>query len=240
MSVRQNISGSMISLVVVFTLFACAKPKPEPVMPLLPAVTKNVPAATVVKDAYKYECEPALCFETQQFLAAEHSIAAPLPERAIKFDLQQLQPASEYARKEDSINSINSTNSIKSINSALTVFFDVNTSAMNESETRKLRHFIRKLPSAAEVEISGYTCRLGPDAYNQKLARDRAAAVAWIINKHGIRVRSATGMPGCCFISDTEPAKNRRAEIRVYFPVDTANDLKGGDQNKHDSETFLN
>ena len=224
--IRQNISGSIISLVVAFTLSACAKPKPEPVMPPLPAVTKDVPATTVIKNVYEYAYEPALCTETEQFLASQHQVAPPLPEKAIKLDIQQLRPASKFAQKGESINSINL---IKSQNNTLTVFFDLNTSALDKSETAKLRHFIKKLPLRAEVEITGYTCRKGPDAYNRKLAQNRAAVVARYFNKHGVRVRSATGMPGCCFISDTNPAKNRRAEIRGFFPEGTAKDLKGGD-----------
>jgi outer membrane protein OmpA-like peptidoglycan-associated protein len=206
MKAGQNNIRLFVCSIMALTMIGCTKPKPEPIVPPLPEVTKKYFPAKVVKDHYLYKLDPALCQETEQFMVMENQAPLPVPEKAIQFNIQKFRPSSSDASK---------AQGIKSINNALTVFFDVNASAIDVREAKKLDRFIKQLPPAAEVKITGYTCRLGSAEYNQKLARDRATAISRFLTKQGVHVQSVTGKAGCCYISDKDPTKNRRAEILI-------------------------
>ena len=211
MKAGKIIFQSIFCLIISCAIFACTKQVPAPIVPPLPEVTKTIPPAKVIKDHYIYELKPALCADTQQFLASEAPVSIPAPEKAINFNLQGFFPSSS----EPKLKPANFRKSPDLINNALTVFFGLNSSVINAREAVKLNQFIKKLPRGAEAAITGYTCRLGSAEYNQKLALDRAAAVSSYLTKNGVRVQSAIGTAGCCYISDTDPSKNRRAEIQV-------------------------
>jgi len=215
MKARQNILRLAVCLILTLTLTACARPKSEPVVPPLPEVTKELSKAKIVKDHYLYALDPALCKETEQFLVKEDQIALPVPEKAIKFNLQKLHPSAS------SVSKVKPAPESSAPANALTVFFDVNSSVIEIHEKQKLDQFIKKLPPGAEVKITGYTCRLGSAKYNQKLALDRAKSIAFFLSKKGIHAQSVTGNSGCCYISETDPAKNRRAEILVLPAKET-------------------
>jgi outer membrane protein OmpA-like peptidoglycan-associated protein len=133
----------------------------------------------------------------------------PKPEKAIKFRKDQFRPRPYAISTSDP--AVTPSDPVH----ALTVYFDLDSSVIKAGEAEKLLRFIKHVPKTSEIRITGYTCPLGTDAYNQKLAMERAQAVARVFKNHGLQVRSITGRSGCCFISPTDPSKNRRAEVQV-------------------------
>jgi len=65
---------------------------------------------------------------------------------------------------------------------------------------------------AYPVQVKGYTCDIGGKKFNDRLAMDRARAVAGIIEKNGITPVAVSGECKCCYVSE-DKALNRRVEI---------------------------
>ena len=83
----------------------------------------------------------------------------------------------------------------------------------------------RLVELAAQIEgrvlVTGYTDDIGPKAYNDWLARERAVAVARVLAEAGIdpgRIE-VRGEGKCCYVATNETregrARNRRAELRL-------------------------
>ncbi len=213
----------IILVIAACTIAACARPKPEPAKAPLPEITKEIPKSCILKDQYSYVFDPALCQKTDQFLAMSDPIALPKPEKAIKLLKDQFLPKPVSGSTSDP--AVNPSDPVH----ALTVYFDLDSSVIKAGEAEKLLRFIKHVPKTSEIRITGYTCPLGTDAYNQKLAMARAQAVARIFKKHGLQVRSVIGRSGCCFISHTDPSQNRRAEVQVYRTGSSTKHMRGGE-----------
>jgi outer membrane protein OmpA-like peptidoglycan-associated protein len=152
--------------------------------------------------------------DTQQFLITDTPPSIPVPEKALKINLKMFTPRAIQAEADF-------TGTHTEVINTLSVFFPKSSSILDAQEIQKLTQFIKRLKkhSFGPVSVTGYTCRLGSGEYNQKLALKRAVTVANAIKKQGIRIGSVTGKAGCCYISDTDPAQNRRVEITVLPPV---------------------
>jgi outer membrane protein OmpA-like peptidoglycan-associated protein len=66
--------------------------------------------------------------------------------------------------------------------------------------------------SSQAPAVKGFTCKIGTKEHNDKLAINRAHAVAAELQSLGVRVEEVTGEGKCCYQSD-ELEKNRRVEI---------------------------
>lgn len=68
--------------------------------------------------------------------------------------------------------------------------------------------------------VIGYTDDIGPDRYNQLLARKRADSVAKALRDLGIDSVRIEAKGKCCYVADNETpqgrAQNRRAEIHIF------------------------
>lgn len=68
--------------------------------------------------------------------------------------------------------------------------------------------------------VIGYTDDIGPDRYNQILARKRADSVARALRDLGIDSVRIEAKGKCCYVADNETpqgrAQNRRAEIHIF------------------------
>jgi len=223
MKSRLPILCFLILVIAVCAISACARPKPEAAINPLPGIKKECPKSSVLKDHYSYVFDPALCKETQQFLAGEDPNALPVPERSLRFNPDQLRPL-PY-----SVSAGKPAGKTSNPGKLLTVYFDLDSSVIKAGEAEKLLRFIEHVPKTSEIRITGYTCPLGTDAYNQKLAKERALVVARVFKKHNVQVRSVTGRSGCCFISHTDPSQNRRAEVQVYRTGSRTKHMRGGE-----------
>ena len=93
-----------------------------------------------------------------------------------------------------------------------TVLFDLDSAVIKEQEKTKIRDSIDVLKEAQSVTVKGFTCDLGSKEHNDRLALERAKAVAAFLEDHGIRPKEVTGEGKCCYVSE-DKSKNRRAEI---------------------------
>lgn len=180
---------------------ACASPK-KTITATLRDITLSPPPAMIIKDNYNFVFETAQCMDTQQFLITNTLFPIPVPEKALKINLQMFTPRAIQAEADFTGTH---TETIK----ALSVFFTKSSSILDAQEIQKLTQFIKKLKKHSAgpvVNVTGYTCRLGSLAFNKKLALNRAITVADELKKQGVRVGSVTGKAGCCYISDTDPA----------------------------------
>ncbi|RME81010.1 MAG: OmpA family protein [Caldilineae bacterium] len=102
------------------------------------------------------------------------------------------------------------------------VQFAFASAAITPDEKRDLARAAKDIPSGASITVKGYTCRIGPKAYNDRLARARADAVAHLLDRLGIAPYASIRIEGhgkCCYVADNDTkegrARNRRAEIYI-------------------------
>jgi len=94
-----------------------------------------------------------------------------------------------------------------------TLFFDFDSSLLKKSEFEKLKNII--VPDA-RYDITGYTCSIGDEDYNYRLALRRAQSVYQAFLKLGLDAArmNVTGKGKCCYAdSDRENGRNRRVEV---------------------------
>jgi outer membrane protein OmpA-like peptidoglycan-associated protein len=73
---------------------------------------------------------------------------------------------------------------------------------------------LKEDPHVSGVRVKGFTCDLGPKAYNDRLAMRRAVTVAAILGKAGVKIDEVTGEGKCCYLPGGRSI-SRRAEILV-------------------------
>ncbi|HDH91393.1 MAG TPA: OmpA family protein [Candidatus Aenigmarchaeota archaeon] len=95
-----------------------------------------------------------------------------------------------------------------------TVFFDFDSAKLKEKEKEKLLKFANNAKGKT-VDVSGYTCWIGPEWHNKKLSERRAKAVASFLSSHGVKIGTVKGYGECCFIDKKVAARNRRSEVVV-------------------------
>ncbi len=96
---------------------------------------------------------------------------------------------------------------------ACIIYFESGSNMLIDSEEKKLYRLLNILNRKQAVNIAGYTSQAGGFEINNRLAWQRAKNVADWFRSHSIKVGQVIGKPKCCYVSDLEPAKNRRVEI---------------------------
>jgi len=201
-----------------FFMSACAAPVKTAVVPLRDIIILPAPAI-IIKDHHTFAGETAPYAETMQFLITTKPCPLPLLEKALQFDPRMISSRAIQPKA-------NMTERSPEDIQPLSVFFQKNSSTLDDQEMKKLNQFIKTLKQDStgplnvngSVNVTGYTCQLGTAAYNQKLAALRAINVADVLKRQGVTVATVTGKPGY-FISHTNPAKNRRVEITAVPKV---------------------
>jgi len=98
----------------------------------------------------------------------------------------------------------------------VTLYFDLDSFEIRESELAKLKELVSSIPGGMEtrLEIHGYTCDMGTKEYNDVLAKRRAEAVYRAFVGLGIPEKdiSYDGKGKCCYRSGVK-ALNRRVEV---------------------------
>jgi outer membrane protein OmpA-like peptidoglycan-associated protein len=215
MKSKQSIYKSILACSLAFIMASCAGvPKIED--PFREFNT-GIPPAMILKNHYTFSYETAQCGDTQQFLVTDRPFSIIPPDKSLKLDFEAFtSPVSE-----------------PDPDKSFSVFFSVGASTIDENESQKISQFIEELKQdqAGPVDVTGYTCWLGSDVYNQKLAEKRAQAIADILKKQNIRIGFVTGKSGCCYTSDTNPAQNRRVDIMVSHETEIpiTENPEGGD-----------
>lgn len=104
---------------------------------------------------------------------------------------------------------------------AAIVRFRLNESNLDKLDKYKLTRVakeIKSLEPLPKVSAMGYTCDLGPEKYNDKLATRRAKAVASFLARLGINVSTVTGKGKCCYetLDPKKRGQNRRAAVLIW------------------------
>ena len=101
------------------------------------------------------------------------------------------------------------------------VQFAFGSAEISREQARELERAAEEIPPGSRITVEGYTCIIGPKAYNDRLALERASAVAQALSRLGVP-REAIRIEGhgkCCYVDDNDTkegrARNRRAEIHV-------------------------
>lgn len=76
---------------------------------------------------------------------------------------------------------------------SMTVYFAKNSAEL----TDKAINILDAMDINVPVSVTGYTCPLGPAAFNRRLAQKRAFAVANYLRGRGLTVTSVKGKGGC-------------------------------------------
>lgn len=92
---------------------------------------------------------------------------------------------------------------------ALTVIFGFNLANLDDSA----RQLMDQVPAGARVNVTGYTCSIGSEDYNDKLSLRRAEVVASYLRSRGVTINAIAGKGECCPVSTTALSKNRRVLI---------------------------
>ncbi len=92
-----------------------------------------------------------------------------------------------------------------------TVYFEFDSSVVSPEEKKKL---IEEIPGLkrSDITLAGYTCDIGGQQYNDKLALARGRSVEAILEEHGVIPVKVYGKGKCCYVSESKP-KNRRVEV---------------------------
>ncbi len=101
----------------------------------------------------------------------------------------------------------------------ITVHFALNSAVLSASERRRLDGQRDLFHKAEEIEITGYTCRLGTKAYNDRLAAQRAETVRRHLFSsltNGKTAAVVKGLGKCCYVSKSN-TPNRRSVVKVVF-----------------------
>lgn len=97
-----------------------------------------------------------------------------------------------------------------------TVFFDFDSAVLKAKELERLGKII--IPGA-RYELSGYTCAVGDESYNDRLALRRSQSVYLGLMSLGVDAQHITmgGKGKCCYTdNDERSGKNRRVEIILH------------------------
>ena len=94
------------------------------------------------------------------------------------------------------------------------VYFNLDEYTLSQEAKDSIKEAAQCLMSSSSQApaVKGFTCKIGTKEHNDKLAINRAHAVAEELQSLGVHVEEVTGEGKCCYQSDVLE-KNRRVEI---------------------------
>jgi outer membrane protein OmpA-like peptidoglycan-associated protein len=104
------------------------------------------------------------------------------------------------------------------------ILFDLASAELPEKpKTEILQALEKKVSRSTPLQVTGFTCDLGAQMVNDKLARQRAEAVAELLKSHGYVVPVVTGKGKQDYLSKSPQMRhlNRRVEIIALPPGKT-------------------
>ena len=183
--------------------------------------TTNTLAATVCEKGYGYRYEMARDVGSdREYVICDEQTRPPLvpelkpPPIAVHFGSE---PAFTPARSCPEAAPEKSAQSTRLAEYRLekTVHFSFASAKVEErQELMQAARALKGDPHVSGVRVKGFTCDLGPKAYNDRLAMRRAVTVAAILGKAGVRIDEVSGEGKCCYLPGGKSI-SRRAEILV-------------------------
>ena len=92
------------------------------------------------------------------------------------------------------------------------LLFDFDVAAIRQADLARLAAW----PANRTAKVTGYSCDMGSDAYNQELSFRRAMVVAKAMVAHGVPVKKVEGKGECCPVDAEKKELNRRVEITLF------------------------
>jgi len=138
-------------------------------------------------------------------------VPAP-PPRAIRFTEQKVEPVIEEPAESVAANS---PVEVRQETSQVAVHFQINSDRLIPAEKMRIRQIMAKKAGAhVEVQVDGYTCRIGTKKYNDSLSMRRAKQVAAYLKSLGVSVSRIEGFGKEHPLGGTLQ-KDRRVEIKI-------------------------
>ncbi len=184
---------------------------------LLVPVTGN---ATIIRQRpYRFSFEAAVAREEQQFVVCSNcpdsrlTLRPVIPPLAVRLAVPEQAPVSStrLAVKPQTPTEVTGKQSGRTE----TVLFAFDSAQLSQDERSRLGELIKEFPESGPLEVTGYTCSIGSDAYNEQLALNRAKEVAAFLSKRGLTIGAVFGRGKCCPVS-SDKRLNRRVEIREH------------------------
>jgi outer membrane protein OmpA-like peptidoglycan-associated protein len=132
------------------------------------------------------------------------NIASPVQEKSSK-DIRDIEDKNEKT-----------TSSLEPVETSacrnLSVYFDLGSSFVKPEEQIRIEELVKQITTKDGLLVKGYTCDIGDKKFNDRLALDRAKAVADVLEGAGVHPLIVFGEGKCCYVSD-DKVLNRRVEI---------------------------
>ncbi len=174
--------------------------------------------ATVIRQRpYRYSFEAAVAKEDEQFVVCancpDNQLTLLPVTQKLAVRLTSPEPPAVPANQQDPEVQNNKADTSKFTGRTATVLFDFDSAQLSRHERARLTDLVKRLPTTSAFDLTGYTCTIGTDAYNERLALNRARQVAAFLTTGGLTVGGVVGKGKCCPVSN-DKRLNRRVEIR--------------------------
>ena len=177
---------------------------------LIPALGQTGQIDTIEQERYTYQMEV-----TQKVIADTFVIIEGNKQDNILYD-------KTYSKKDIKIGNHNNgiSTSRQTLKTAIlaTCSFQFDSPVLNPTESDKILSILaKKNLKNIPLAVTGYTCPLGPNEYNQALSLQRAEAVAAILREHGYQVETVQGKGSQNLVTHYphQFRMNRRVTVRV-------------------------
>lgn len=166
----------------------------------------------IAQDNYRYDMENVVFPEEETFLVENEAPLRTAVSKKRNVAMFTATPMDEKKVEAVGIAPSPEKKEVVVTEKKVVVHFDINKSRIKRKEREKLNAVLSK-DIKGTVQVIGYTCPLGPDSFNLKLAWDRARRVKAYLGKTLKNAIVEEGKPKCCYVSDTHLSQNRRVEI---------------------------
>jgi len=167
-------------------------------------------AQSVEQRDYSFKMEITQDVKTETFLIGEFSaVKHPRPPAAVTAGVKN--------KRQLTLRMSQAQNTNQSIKAAV-VLFDLASSQLPQEEKEKIIMSLQhKISKSMALTVTGFTCDLGSQAANDRLAQQRADVVGKLLKENGYHVSTVTGKGRQGYITDNPQMRhlNRRVEIRI-------------------------
>ena len=181
---------------------------------LLVPLTGN--ANDILQRPYSYSYEAAVAKEDDQFVVCSNCPDNQLskmpvpPKLVVRLSTPDKQTVLAVQEEHEVQNKKGETS--RKPGRAETVLFDFDSVRTSRHEEDRLTELLKDLSRTSTFDLTGYTCSIGTNAYNEKLSIRRANHIAGILKANGVIVGRVEGKGTCCPVSE-DKRLNRRVEI---------------------------
>jgi len=173
-------------------------------------------ATDIRQRPFSYSLEATVAKEDDQFVVCSEcpdnqlSKMPMTPKLALRMTMP-LNPEVPATREVQQVQSTKTQATVKQVR-LVPIQFDFDSAKLSRPEREKLNGLLANLPRSSTFDLTGYTCTIGRNDYNEGLSIRRANHVAEIFKVNGLNVGTVEGKGKCCPVA-IEKRLNRRVEI---------------------------